>query len=93
MKKIKATVHIMNEDNFPRQLTFEAANEEELYQKVFLFEAEHHPKIKIRQLCYHGKVIDWQPVYNGLHYCFGKGHISFEQFKQKFMAEPENIAV
>lgn len=94
MKKIKATVHFTNENNFPRQFTFEARSEEELFEKVFLFETETFKEPRIKQLCYENKVIDWQKVYTGIHYWLGEGHYeSFGEFKEKWLEIPEKIAV
>lgn len=87
---IKASVHYF-ENGLPRQRLFTAANEEQLYQQVFLFEVEN-PEINIRLLCYRGNIINWKPIYTGLHYCFGEGSITFEEFCNEFLTEPETIA-
>ena len=88
--QLKASVHYFD-NGLPRQRHFVANDEKQLYEQVFLFELEN-TGISIRMLCYRGNVVNWKPIYTGLHYCFGKGRITFQQFCDEFLSEPEMIA-
>ncbi len=84
---ITATVHY-TEQGFPRQKQITATSEEALYEQVFWFKAEHYPQVIVKMLQYNGQNVVWDDrlgTYS--HYCFGKGRMSFAEFKKLIFEE------
>jgi len=88
--EINATVAYL-ENGMAKQKKITGATEQEMLEKVFWFQAEFYPEVRVKQVTYQGKTIDWEQASTYAHYWLGKGRISFEQFKEACFAEPEIV--
>lgn len=79
---IKATVHYTH-NALPRQASFKSHSEEDLLEQVFWFQVEHYPAVTVSTVQYAGKTLQWDGhASTYAHYYFGKGRMSFEEFKE-----------
>ena len=89
---IKGTLHY-TQMGMPRQKPLTSHTEEDLFKQAFMFGVDNYRnKVKLTQLQYNGKNIDWTPRIELLtHFCFAKGRISFENLHQVLFNQPEKI--
>jgi hypothetical protein len=85
----KATIQY-SENGFPRQKQFASHTEEDLFEQIFWFQAEHYPKVVVNIVQYNGSTIKWNGYADTYaHYWLGKGRMSFEDFKAACLNEPQ----
>lgn len=85
---LKATLYY-TQLGLPRQKQLNAHTEENLFNQAFFFHAENYPQVNLERIQYSGKNIEWDDRTELFaHYCFGKGRISFDDFR-KVIIDPE----